>query len=106
MSAYRQSYILVTCRSTSDSGLGPGFDNQRCIARAGLTWWAECLQECHQRGGFRWRKVLAIRRHIASALQHLADQLVSSKASRNSVERRAALTAFAAEAWQLRHCLA
>src|SRR5580765_7529945 len=67
------------------------------IARRALTAGAEGLQECHQRGRFRWRKVLPVRRHVTAALQHLPDQLVWRQPNRHGIETWAALAALAAE---------
>src|SRR5262245_64365654 len=59
------------------------------------------MQGPHERDqsrDLRRAEVPAIGRHIAPALDHLPDQLVSGQARRHVVERRAALAAFPAQA--------
>src|SRR5262249_30164101 len=54
--------------------------------------------ERDQRPDLRRAEILATGRHIAPALDYLADQLAIGQSRRNVVERRAALTAFPAQA--------
>src|ERR1700758_1547745 len=49
------------------------------------------LEKCDQRGGLRGAQILAVRRHVATALNHLADELVLRQPHRNTVECRTAL---------------
>ena len=47
-----------------------------CVARGSLPCWMQRSEKCDQRGRFRRTQILAIRRHVAAALDHLADELV------------------------------
>src|SRR6185437_4865286 len=55
------------------------------------------LQKSDQCRNFCWRKIFPVRRHIASALNHLANELVIGESSGDIVERRTALTTIAAQ---------
>src|SRR5215472_6329101 len=59
------------------------------------SWWLpsrmQRLQESHEGGRFRWAQILTVGRHVAAALDHLADQLTRRQSYRHSVERRSAL---------------
>src|SRR5262249_49329685 len=58
-------------------------------------------QRCHERDervDFSRVQILAVSRHVASALQDLTNELIARLARRDAVERRPALSAFAAEA--------
>src|ERR1700686_260434 len=52
----------------------------------------QSFQECYQRSGFRRTEVFGIGRHIATALDHLANKLIFGKAQRDGVQCRSALT--------------
>src|SRR5437879_10465900 len=56
------------------------------------------LEKGDQRVHFGWGEVLAVGRHVAPALEHLSDQLITGEPRRDSIERGAARSAFAAEA--------
>src|SRR5215467_8217871 len=51
------------------------------------------FEERHQRGGLRRAEVLAVRGHVAAALNHLPNQLVLREPYRHAVESRASLPA-------------
>ena len=57
----------------------------------------ERFQEGNQRRRLRRAEVVAVGRHVASPLQDLANELVAGEPRRHSIERRAALAAFAAK---------
>ena len=50
-----------------------------------------------QRGCFRRREILAVGRHVAAALKHLADELILCQACRDVIQCRSALSAHPAE---------
>src|SRR5262245_8962899 len=60
--------------------------------------WPQRLHERDERVDFGRTQILAVGRHIAAALQDLADQLIARLARRDTVERWAALSSFTAEA--------
>ena len=49
------------------------------------------FEKCDERGGLRRAQILAVRRHVATALNHLADELVLRQPQRDTVECRTAL---------------
>src|SRR5438270_2120866 len=55
------------------------------------------FEKCDERGGLRRAQILAVRRHVATALDHLADELVLRQPHRNIVECRTALPAALSE---------
>ena len=55
------------------------------------------LEKRDQRRGFRWTQVLAVGRHVAASLNHLADELVLREPNRDTVKRRPSLAARVAE---------
>src|SRR5215470_17434738 len=59
--------------------------------------WAQGPHERDERVHFGRAQILAVGRHVAAPLQHLADQLVASLARRDAVERGSALAALTAE---------
>src|SRR5205085_10169272 len=66
----------------------------RSIARGLLISRVQSFQKRHKRGCFRWAEVFSIGRHISSALDHLANQLIFGKSESNGVQRRSALSPF------------
>ena len=54
----------------------------------------QSFQKRHKRGCLRWAEVFSIGRHISSALDHLANQLIFGKTDSNGVQRRSALSPF------------
>src|SRR5260370_40778490 len=52
----------------------------------------ERLEERHQRSGLRRAEVLSIGRHVAAALDHLADQLVVREPDSDAIEPGPALS--------------
>ena len=67
----------------------------RGVARRGLPGRMKRLEECHQRRGFRRTQVLSVGRHVAAALDHLANELILVESQRDPVERWPALSTFA-----------
>lgn len=57
----------------------------------------ERLKEGHERSCFRRAQIFSIGRHIASALDHLPDELVLSKVHSNTVQSRSALASIVIE---------
>jgi len=57
--------------------------------------WVQRFEERHQGRGLSRAEIIAVRGHIASPLQDLADQFVAREPRCHGVKRRAALTAFA-----------
>jgi hypothetical protein len=57
----------------------------------------EGFKEGNECGGFRGAEVFAIGRHVASALDHLTDELVLSKVQSNPVQSGPTLTSFVIE---------
>src|SRR5258708_32638681 len=55
------------------------------------------FEKCDERGGLRRAQILAVRRHVATALDHLADELVLRQPHRHTVEGRTALPAALSE---------
>ena len=51
----------------------------------------ERFEKCDERCGLRRIQILSIGRHIAPALQHLADELIRRQPDGNRIESRAAL---------------
>jgi hypothetical protein len=51
------------------------------------------FEKRHESGGLRRAEILAVRRHVAAALDYLADKLVLRQAYRNAIECRTALPA-------------
>src|ERR1700740_209127 len=51
------------------------------------------LEKCYERGRLCRTQIFPVRRHIATALNHLADELVLREPHGNAVERRAPLSA-------------
>src|SRR5215470_6948603 len=68
------------------------------IARGHFIRRVQGPHERDQRRDLRRAEILAVGRHIASALDHLAGQLAAGQSRRHVVERRAALTAYPAQA--------
>src|SRR5262245_63718940 len=60
--------------------------------------WAQGLHERDERVHFGRVQILSVGRHVATALQHLANELIARLARRDTVERRAALATLTAEA--------
>src|SRR5262249_10196499 len=77
---------------------GAGLAGDSRIARGHFIRPAQGPHERDQRSDLRRAEILAICRHIAPALDYLADQLAIGQSRRNVVERRAALTAYSAQA--------
>jgi cytochrome c5 len=53
----------------------------------------EPFEKCDERRGFRRAQIVPVRRHVATALDHLADELILSEPHRNAVECRTTLPA-------------
>src|SRR5215470_154885 len=68
------------------------------IARGHFIRRVQSPHERDQRRDLRRAEIPAIGRHIASALDHLPDQLAAGQARRHVIERRAALAAYPAQA--------
>src|SRR5260370_27958644 len=64
----------------------------RSIACSGLSNRVQRLEVCDQGRGLLRAEVLSVSRHIAAALDHLADELILREPDRDSIERRAALS--------------
>src|SRR5262245_42561000 len=60
--------------------------------------WPQRSHERDERVDFSRVQILAIGRHVAATLQNLTDELIARLTRRDAVERRSALSAFAAEA--------
>src|SRR5882762_1242621 len=67
------------------------------IARGRLSGRMQRLEERDQRGGLRRAEVLSVGRHVAAALDYLADQLVLCERDGDSIEGRPALSSLAVE---------
>src|SRR5579863_10054685 len=65
----------------------------RGIARRRPSGIVQRFKKCDKRSRLRWIQAVAVCRHIAAALQHLADELVLREAPRDSVERGPTLAA-------------
>src|SRR5216684_1764137 len=95
----------ITIQRTSIPPATVHVDLRRCIEDGGprgvvrgrLPGRMERLEECHERSGLRRAEVLSIARHVATALDHLADQLVLREPDGDSIERRPALPSRAFE---------
>src|SRR5215467_12097039 len=68
-----------------------------CIAGRRLAGGMQGPEKGHQSCGFRRAQVFSVSWHVASALNHLPDQLVLREPYRNAVERRTSLPAEFAE---------
>src|SRR5262247_3387230 len=60
--------------------------------------WPQRSHERDERVDFRGAEILAVSWHVAATLQNLTDELIARLTRRDAVERRAALSAFTAEA--------
>src|SRR5580658_2469547 len=69
----------------------------RCVLRRRLSGRMQGFEKRDQGCGFRWIQAVAIRRHIAAALQDLADQLILGEPRRDRIQRRSTLAALFTE---------
>jgi hypothetical protein len=53
----------------------------------------QCLEERYERSGFWWTQIFPVRGHVASALDHLSNELVFVETQCNSIELRPTLSA-------------
>ena len=74
------------------------------VPRGSLAGGMQRREKRDQGRSFRRAQAVSICRHVAAALQYLADQLVLSETRGDGIERRSSLAAFSPSAWQLRHC--
>src|SRR5579862_2822077 len=65
----------------------------RGFAGGSLTYGMECLEKRDKRRSFRRAQVFSVSRHVAAALNHLADELVLREPHGNAIERRPPLSA-------------
>src|SRR5262250_1677291 len=65
----------------------------RSIACGSLPFRMQSLKKCHKRGRLCRTQILSVGRHIAPALNHLANELVLREPHRNAVECRSSLSA-------------
>src|SRR5713101_7097677 len=65
----------------------------RRIARGSLPGRMQGLEKCDERSGLCRTQVLPIRRHVATSLDHLADELVLREPHRHTIQRWASLPA-------------
>src|ERR1700689_2503121 len=69
----------------------------RGVARGSLVWRMERFEKCDQGSGLRRTQIFSVSRHIAAALNHLADELVLREPRGNAVEGRTTLASRIAE---------
>src|SRR5260370_21224615 len=67
-------------------------DRAGSVPRRHLSCRMQGLKKCHQRCCLRWTQVFSIGRHIAAALNYLADQLIFCESQSNTVQGRSAFT--------------
>ena len=77
----------------------------RSIARGSLSQRMQGFEKCDECSGLRRTQVLPIRRHVAAALDHLADELVLREPHGNTVQAGPRCPPASPSEWQLRHCL-
>src|ERR1035437_970553 len=79
------------------SGTGFKRDSARRVPCRRLSGWMQRLEERDKRSGLRGAKILAVRGHVAAALNHLTNQLILCQPHGHSVERWSALSALIVE---------
>src|SRR5215813_9711343 len=67
------------------------FERTRWIASGQLPCGMQGAEKCNESRCLGGTQIISVSRHVAAALQHLANELVLRKARRNGVQRWAAL---------------
>src|SRR5271166_804574 len=75
------------------------------VASGGLPRGMQRFEKCNERCGLRRTQIFPIGRHVAAALDHLADELVLRQSNLDGIERWASLPTQIPREWQLRHRL-
>src|SRR5690349_6656186 len=94
-----RSMKTVTTRDVIRSSLLPLAQNHvaRRIARGRLSLRMQGLEKRHERCRLRRHQVLAVRRHVAASLNHLADELILRQPHSHAIQSRTAFAAILAE---------
>src|SRR5262249_37264650 len=89
--------LLRTCQPDAGLLISSFSNGAGSILCRTLPGWMQRLKKFDQRGRLRRTQVLPISRHISSVLNDLTNQLIRRETDSNSVERRSALAAIAAQ---------
>src|SRR5215472_18416906 len=73
------------------------FERTRCVAGGLLPGRMQGAEKRNQSRCLGWTQIISVSRHVAAALQHLANQLVLGKARGHGIQRWTALAAFSFE---------
>src|SRR5215469_13652100 len=68
-------------------------DFPRSVARSRLSGRMQSFEKCDKRGGLCWTQILTVRRHVATTLNHLPNELILREPNSNAVESGAPLSA-------------
>src|SRR4051812_8256985 len=91
--------MMIVCHRSAPSGLRSplrfAMANHRfprAISCRALCGRMQGFKERHERRGLCWTQIVSVGRHIAAALDHLPDELVSRKSHGNTIESRSPLS--------------
>ena len=94
---FRQHWRLWVCSESNGAG---------SITRRRLSGRVKRLEERHQCRSLRGTQVLSVGRHVAAALDHLADELILRELSSYLIQFWPRSPPTPPRAWQLWHCFA